>query len=102
MDRHLTRFVLLIALAQSATGMTLEERIAKYKQGIDPIEENNMHIEVIEHRDGGYAFCFDGSVIHPRSADYYDRRTDSRVYNNVPRPIAPTENNEEETETLEK
>ena len=96
MDRRLTAITLLIALNQSAAGMTLEERLAKYKQGIQPIEEKTVHIEVIEHNDGGYDFCFDGSVVHPRSADYYDRRLDRGVYNiNLQHP-APVQNNEEE------
>ena len=96
MDRRLISIVITIALSQSAEGMTLEERIAKYKQGIQPIEEHTMHIEVIEQHDGGYEFCFDGSIVHPRSADYYDRRRDTRVYDAIPRPVAPIENNEEE------
>ena len=94
---------MFIALNQSAAGMTLEERIAKYKQGIQPIEENTMHIEVIEQRDGGYAFCLDGSVVHPRTADYYDRRMDAGVYvtrKPTDAPAQPTEDNEE-TDQLE-
>ena len=101
MDRRLIPIVITIALSQSAEGMTLEERIAKYKQGIQPIEEHTMHIEVIEQRDGGYEFCFDGSIVHPRSADYYDRRQDIGVHTiNLQHP-APVQNNEEETDALE-